>query len=55
MVTSRFNLLDGYRRFFDKEKDDDPGISGLAIGLDTKKAKDKGRTSAFIREIRVYR
>ncbi len=54
-ITSRFDLLDGYRTFFDRERDDDPGISGLAIALDTKKATDKGRSSAFIREIRVYR
>ncbi len=54
-VTTRFDLLQAYRTFFDKEGDDDPAISGIAIGLDTKKAGDKGRTSAFIREVRVYR
>ena len=54
MVTTRFALLEAYRTYFDKERDDDPGISGLALALDTKKAGDKGRTSAFIREIRFY-
>jgi hypothetical protein len=55
MVTSRFNLLKAYRAYFDKEKDDDPAISGIAIALDTKKASGGGKTSAFIREIRFYR
>lgn len=53
-VTTRFNLLDAYRSYFDKEKDDDPAVSGIAISLDTKKAKDKGQSSAFIKEIRFY-
>lgn len=53
-VTSRFDLLKGYRSYFDKEQDDDPGISGLAIALDTKKAGKAGRSSAFIKEIRIY-
>lgn len=55
MVTTRFNLLEAYRTYFDKERDDDPAISGLAIALDTKKAGDNGQSSAFIREIRFYR
>ncbi|MCG8684307.1 MAG: hypothetical protein MI892_05495 [Desulfobacterales bacterium] len=54
MVTSRFNLLKAYRSFFDKENDDDPAISGIALALDTKKAGKKGRASAFINEIRFY-
>ena len=54
LVTSRYDLLNGYRSFFDKELDDDPGISGIALGADTKRAKN-GRASAFIREIRFYR
>lgn len=53
-VTSRFDLLKAYRSYFDKEQDDDPGISGLAIALDTKKAGKAGRSSAFIKEIRIY-
>ena len=54
-VTTRFDLLEAYRTYFDKEHDDDPGISGLGIALDTKKAADGGQSSAFIREIRIYR
>ncbi len=53
-VTSRFDLLEGYRSFFDKERDDDPGISGLVIALDTKKASNRGQSSAFVKEIRIY-
>ncbi len=55
MVTSRFNLLEAYRTYFDKERDDDPAVSGIALALDTKKADDGGRSSAFIREIRFFR
>ena len=54
-VTSQYDLFDGYRRFFDTENDDDPGISGIALALDTKKADDRGESAAFIREIRFYR
>ena len=54
MVTTRFDLLEAYRSYFDKERDDDPAISGLALALDTKKAGDGGRASALIREIRFY-
>ena len=54
-VTSRINLLEAYRMFFDKEQDDDPGVSGLALMLDTKKASGNGAASAFIREIRFFR
>ncbi|MCP4341821.1 MAG: hypothetical protein GY799_23800 [Desulfobulbaceae bacterium] len=55
MVTTRFNLLEAYRSYFDKERDDDPAISGLAMALDTKKAGGGGKSSAFIREIRFYK
>ena len=55
MVTTRFDLLEAYRNYFDRERDDDPAVSGLALALDTKKAGGRGRTSAFIREIRFYR
>lgn len=54
-VTSRFDLLGAYREFFDKERDDDPGISGIALAVDTRKASGDGTSSAFIREIRFYR
>ena len=53
-VTTRFDLLEAYRTYFDQERDDDPGISGLVIALDTKKAGGGGKSSAFIREIRFY-
>ncbi len=55
LVTTRFDLLEAYRTYFDKERDDDPAISGLALGFDTKKAEEPGKASAFIREIRFYR
>jgi hypothetical protein len=55
LTTTRFDLLEAYRNYFDTERDDNPAISGLAVGLDTKKADDGGRSSAFIREIRFYR
>jgi hypothetical protein len=55
LVTSEFDLLTGYRTYFDREQDDDPGISGIALAVDTKKAGLGGKASAFIREIRFYR
>jgi len=54
LVTTRFNLLAAYRSYFDKEKDDDPAISGIAISVDTSKASNEGYSSAFVREIRIY-
>jgi hypothetical protein len=55
LVTTRFDLLEAYRTYFDKERDDDPIISGISLALDTQKASDGGGSSAFIREIRFYR
>lgn len=55
LVTTRFDLLEAYRVYFDKERDDDPAVSGIALALDTKKAGEGGKASAFIREIRFYR
>ncbi len=55
LVTTGFDLLEAYRIYFNKERDDDPAVSGLALALDTKKAGAGGRSSAFIREIRFYR
>ena len=55
VVTSRFNLLDAYRTFFDSERNDDPGVSGIALMLDTKKAQGGGSAAAFIREVRFFR
>jgi hypothetical protein len=53
-VTTRFDLLAAYRAYFDKEGDDDPAVSGIALMLDTKKAGDRGQTRAFLGEIRFY-
>ena len=55
MVTSRFNLMQAYREYFDKEEDDNPAVSGFAIAGDTKRASNGGNASAFIREIRFYK
>ena len=35
LVTSRFDLLTAYRSYFDKEGDDDPAVSGIALTIDT--------------------
>ncbi len=40
--------------YFDKERDDDPAVSGSALALVTKKADEGGRASAFSREIRFF-
>jgi hypothetical protein len=55
LVTTQFNLLAAYRSYFDKEGDDDPAISGVAISVDTSKASGNGYSSAFVRAIRIYR
>ena len=55
LVTSRFNLLEAYRTYFDEEQDDNPAVSGLALAVDTSKGTDGGRSSAFVREIRFFR
>jgi hypothetical protein len=55
LYTTRFDLLQAYRTHFDKELDDDPAISGIAVAVDTSKAKGDGKSVALIREIRVYR
>ncbi len=54
-VTSRFNLLEAYRTYFDVERDDDPAVSAVALSLDTQKAEGGGKAAASIREIRFYR
>ena len=51
-VTTRFNILEAYRTYYDKERDDDPAITGIGLALDTKKAGSGGSSSAFIHEIR---
>jgi len=51
-VVSRFDLLPAYRAYFDKEHDDNPGISGIAISTDTSDSGDGGKAGAFIKRIR---
>jgi len=47
--------LQACRTYFDKELDDDPAISGIAVALDTRKSGARGIASAFIREIRIFK
>lgn len=54
LITSRVDLLKAYRQFFDKEDGDNPGISGIAISLDTTKAEGGGQSAGVLREIRFY-
>ena len=53
-ITSKFDLLSAYRAYFDKEGDDDPAISGIAIAVDTTKSGDGGKSLAFIVRIQVF-
>ena len=53
-VTSRFNLLEAYRTYFDTDRHDDPAVSAVALSLDTQKAEGGGKAAASIREIRFY-
>lgn len=55
LVTTRFNLLDAYHAYFDKDRKEDPGISGIALSVDTKKGDQGGVAEALVREIRFYR
>ena len=55
MVITQFDLAAAYRSYFDKEGDDDPGISGIALALDTKSASEGGKSSAFVKSIKFYR
>ena len=55
IVTTRYALLDAYREFFDIDWQHDPGISGLAVEVDTTSSGDGGRSAAFIRRIRFLR
>ena len=49
MVISEFNLVEAFKREF--KKDEVPLISGLALSIDTTKAKNRGKASAFIKGI----
>ena len=55
-VISRFNLLGAYKRYFGTEAETDPAITGIAISVDTSDLDgDGGRSSAFIRKVRILR
>ena len=51
VVTSRFDLMAAYRTYFDKEGDDDPVISGMAIAADTGKSGGGGNAEGFVRRV----
>lgn len=51
VVTSRFDLIAAYRTYFDKEADDDPVISGMAISADTGKSGAGGNSEGFVRRV----
>lgn len=48
-VISEYNLVEAFKREYKKDKV--PLISGLALSIDTTKAKNRGRASAFIKSI----
>ncbi len=54
-LTTRFSLFEAYRSYFGKDQNDGPGVSGIALAVDTKKAGGGGVAEAFISEIRFYR
>lgn len=48
-VISEYNLVEAFRRKY--EKDEVPLISGVALAMDTAKAKNQGKARAFIKSI----
>ena len=55
-VVSRFNLLGAYQKYFGADAEPDPEITGLAISVDTSALDgEEGRSSAFIRKVRILR
>lgn len=48
-VKSEYNLAEAFKRKYDK--DEIPLISGVALTIDTTKAKNQGKASAFIKSI----
>ena len=48
-VISEYNLVDAFKRKY--EKDEVPLISGVALAMDTAKAKNQGKARAFIKSI----
>lgn len=48
-VKSEYNLVEAFKRKY--EKDEIPLISGIALAIDTTKAKNQGKARAFIKSI----
>ena len=48
-VIAEYNLVEAFKRKY--EKDEVPLISGIALAIDTTKAKNKGKAKAFIKSI----
>jgi hypothetical protein len=48
-VISKYNLVEAFKRKY--EKDEVPLISGIALAIDTTKAKNQGKAKAFIKSI----
>ena len=48
-VKSEYNLVEAFKRKY--EKDEVPLISGIALSIDTTKAKNRGKAGAFIKSI----
>ena len=49
-VISEYNLVEAFKRKY--EKDEVPLISGVALAIDTTKAKNQGKARAFIKSIK---
>jgi hypothetical protein len=52
MVVSEFDLDRGFKNYFGKEQT--PGITGIALGVDTSKAGDSGKAAAFLKSIEFF-
>lgn len=50
-VISEYNLVEAFKRKY--EKDEVPLISGVALTMDTTKAKNQGKAKAFIKSIEL--
>lgn len=48
-IISEYNLVDAFKREY--EKDEVPLISGIALSIDTQKAKNQGKAKAFIKSV----
>jgi hypothetical protein len=52
MVESEFNLDSGFKNYFGKQQT--PGITGIALGVDTSRASGNGRAAAFLKSIEFF-